>query len=412
MLSPVVSEERNNPTGKPGAFSERRLFQQPPACGETTPFSLPFAGFPVKKILQIIPTLDRCGAEKQMTLLAAGLPRDEFEVHVCALTRGGPLLADLQQAGIPVTLIGKRWRFDPQAWLRLRRCVAAVQPDLIHTWLFAANAYGRAAGLACGVTRLVAGERCVDPWKGTLELVVDRYLARRTPRIATNSAGVRDFYAGHGLSAEKFVVIPNGIDPPPPPSTTREEILDELKLPRNARLVGLIARLWPQKRVKDAIWAADLLKVIRDDVHLLIFGDGPQRDRLRKYRDQVEIRDKVHFLGHRDDVLRFLPHFDVLWSTSAYEGQSNAIMEAMAYGVPVVATDIPGTSDLVLHEATGYLVPLGDRAAVARQTNILLNDQSLGCRLGSAGRQRILSEFSVSQMIQRYAELYRELLAG
>lgn len=364
----------------------------------------------MKKILQIIPTLDRCGAEKQLTLLSLGLPKDEFEVHVAVLTRSGPLWADLEQGGIPLTLIGKRWRIDPQAYRRLRRLIDQLRPDLIHTWLFAANAYGRAAGLASGVKHLVAGERCVDPWKSRVELTIDRYLARRTSRIATNSSGVRDFYVERGLPEEKFVVIPNGVLPPPPVATTRPEILAELGLPEDARLIGLLARLWPQKRVKDAIWAADLLKVVRDDVHLLIFGDGPQRDRLLRYREQVEIRDRVHFLGHRDDVARFLPHFDVLWSTSAYEGQSNAVMEAMSYGVPVVASDIPGSRDLVVPEETGYLFRLGDRAALARHTFQLLEQPELAKRLGEAGRQRMQTEFSVPRMIDRYAKLYREIV--
>ncbi len=310
----------------------------------------------------------------------------------------------------PVTLIGKRWRADPWAYRRLRRLIAQIRPDVIHTWLFAANAYGRAAGLACGVKALIAGERCVDPWKGSLEFTIDRYLARRTSRIATNSTGVRDFYVEHGLPADKFAVIANGVVPPGPPSTTRHEILAELAIPDDARLIGLLGRFWPQKRIKDAIWAADLLKVIRDDVHLLIFGDGPQRDRLLRYREQVEIRDKVHFLGHRDDVARFVPHFDVLWSTSAYEGQSNAVLEAMSCAVPVVATDIPGTRDLVVHEQTGYLFPVGDRAALARWTQKLLDDQPLRQQLGDAGRERIASEFSVERMIARYAQLYREVL--
>jgi len=362
------------------------------------------------RILHVIPTLDRSGAEKQMTLLVRGLPRDEFDVHVCALTRGGPLEADLAQAGIPLTLIGKRWRLDPQAYWRLRRLVRRLRPDLIHTWLFAANSYGRAAGIACGVKCLVAGERCVDPWKGWIELAIDRRLARRTTRIVANSPGVKDFYVGHGLPAEKFVVIPNGIAPAEPSPATRQEILAELGLPEKCYLAGLVGRLWPQKRVKDAIWAADLLKVIRGDVHLLILGDGPHRARLVMFRDQVRIRDRVHFLGHRNDVLRLMPHFDVFWSTSAYEGQSNAIMEALAAGVPVVATDIPGTRDLVVSGETGYLVPLGDRAAVARNTQRLLNDAALARRMGEAGRQRMLTEFTVEKMVQRHAELYRELL--
>ena len=133
-----------------------------------------------RRILQIIPTLDRSGAERQLTLLALGLPRGEFDVHVCALTRGGPLAQDLQSAGIPVTVIGKRWKIDLRAYARLNRLVRAVRPDLVHTWLFAANAYGRWAAAACGVKCLVAGERCVDSWKGWLELAIDRRLARHT----------------------------------------------------------------------------------------------------------------------------------------------------------------------------------------------------------------------------------------
>jgi len=370
-----------------------------------------------KRILHVIPSLDRAGAEKQMTLLVRGLPRSEFDVHVCALTRGGPLEADLREAEIPLTLIGKRRRADPLAYRRLKRLVSRCRPDLIHTWIFAANAYGRAAGKACGVKHLVAGERCVDPWKGRLEFTVDRYLARHTTRIVANSPGVRDFYVHHGLPAEKFQVIPNGIYLPEPSRTAREALLVELGLPQDCRLVGVVGRLWPQKRVKDAIWAADLLKVIRDDVHLLILGDGPHRDRLRRFRDQARIRDKVHFLGHRDDVPRFLPHFDVLWSTSAYEGQSNSILEAMAAGVPVVATDVAGTRDLVAHRETGFLVPshgVGKgrrRAAFARHTNILLDDPDQARRLGEAGRRRVESEFSVEQMVNRYASLYREVMA-
>lgn len=363
-----------------------------------------------KRILEIIPTLDRAGAEKQLCLLAAGLPRDEFEVHVCALTRGGPLEADLRAAGIPLTIIGKRWKIDPRAFLRLKKHIARLRPDLIHTWMFAANTYGFAAARACGVKNVIIGQRCVDPWKGRIQLEFDRQLARRCSGVATNSEGVRDFYVNHGAPADRVRVIPNGVAIPNPPSTTRRQLLAELELPENSRLIGLVGRLWPQKRVKDAIWAADLLKVIRNDVQLLVIGDGPQRDRLLRFREQVCIRGKVHFLGERGDVSRLMPHFDVLWSTSGYEGQSNAILEAMACGVPVVATDIPGTRELVVPNETGFLVPVGDRAGFAKCTERLLNDAELAGRFSAAARSRMANEFSVAKMIERHVALYRELL--
>jgi len=362
------------------------------------------------RLLHLIPSLDRAGAEKQMGLLARGLAREEFDVHVCALSRGGPLEAELAGAGIDVTVIGKRSRADPYAFRRLKRHVARLRPDLVHAWMFAANAYGYAAAKCCGVQRFVAGQRCVDPWKTGLQLGIDRYVGRRADCTVVNSPCVREFYARRGVPPEKIRVIENGVQPPQPTDTTREELLAELGLPEGCRLVATIGRLWPQKRLKDAIWAADLLKVIRDDVHLLVIGDGPHRNRLRRFRDQVVIRDKVHLLGHREDVPRIVSHLDVLWSSSAYEGQSNAILEAMAAGVPVVATDVPGTRDLVLSGQTGYLVPLGDRAALARATQRLLENPLLAAQLGGAARRRAAEHFSVEKMVRRHVDLYEELL--
>jgi glycosyltransferase involved in cell wall biosynthesis len=259
----------------------------------------------------------------------------------------------------------------------------------------------------------VAGERCVDRWKVWHEFALDRRLAKITERIVVNSSGVRDFYVSRGLSAEKFVVIANGVEPfDPGAPTSRGQLLAELGLPPDARLIAAIGRLWPQKRIKDLIWAADLLKVARDDAHLLIIGDGPQRWRLLRFRDQVEICDRVHFLGQRSDVPRILAHVDCLWLGSGYEGQSNAILEAMAAAAPVVATDIAGNRDLVRHEETGYLAPVGDRAAFARRTSALLDDPELARRLGLAGQKRVREEFSVEKMVRRHAALYHALVEG
>ncbi len=364
-----------------------------------------------RRILQVIPSLDQAGAEKQLCLLACGLRDRGFDVHVCALTRGGPRAEPLRQAGIPLTVIGKRWKLDPQAFWRLKGLIASLKPDVVHTWMLAANAYGITAAGWCNVPGLIASQRCVDPWKSGAQLAVDRYIAKRSDRVVVNSEGIRQFYVHHRLPAEKIEVIPNAVPPAEPSPVGRRELLEELGLPAGSRLIGLVGRLWAQKRVKDAIWAADLLKVVRDDAHLLIIGNGPLRDRLLRYRDQVCIRDKVHFLGQRTDVARLMPHFDLLYSTSGYEGQSNTILEAMAAGVPVVATDIPGTRDLVEHDVTGFLVPAGDRAHLASYASKLLDDGQLARRLGDAGRARAAADFSVDRMIERHTTLYESVLA-
>ncbi|MHB0957719.1 MAG: glycosyltransferase family 4 protein [Pirellulaceae bacterium] len=364
-----------------------------------------------QRILHIIPTLDQGGAEKQLTLLATRLPRDKFDVHVCTLTRSGPLSAALVEAGVPLHAIGKRWKVDPAAYLRLQRLICELRPSLVHTWLFAANCYGRHAAFRCRVPHVVAGERCVDRWKVWHELAIDRHLAHRTDRIVTNSRGVVDFYVGQGIAAEKFEVIPNGIESEPAPSSmTKAQLCAELGVPESARFIGAVGRLWPQKGYKDLIWAAELLKVVREDTHLLIIGDGPQRAQLLRWRDSQDIADRVHFLGHRNDVPALLPHFTCFWLGSSYEGQSNAVLEAMQVGIPVIATDIAGNRDLVVPEETGFLYPVGDRATLARLTHRLLDDPSLAERFSLAACERIREHFSVAQMVRRHVALYERLL--
>ena len=151
------------------------------------------------KLLHIIPTLDRSGAEKQLTLLAGGLPRDEFDVHVCALTRSGPYEEQLREAKVPVTVVGKKLKFDPAALWKLARLVRRLKPDVVHTWMFTANAYGRIAARWAGVPAAVASERNVDRWKNWGHRWIDRRLSRTTDRVLANSRGVAEVYGRHEI---------------------------------------------------------------------------------------------------------------------------------------------------------------------------------------------------------------------
>ncbi len=173
----------------------------------------PQSQHPELRVALIIPSLDQGGAEKQLCLLACGLPQYGVEPHVIVLTRDGPLRAGLEDAGIAVDVIGKRFRADPTAYFRLRNLLKRTAPTVVHTWLFAANAYGRRAALSVGVPVVLGSERCVDLWKSPFHFAIDRYLARRGAGITTNSRGVRDFYQAHGIAEDRFVIIPNGIPP-------------------------------------------------------------------------------------------------------------------------------------------------------------------------------------------------------
>ncbi len=164
------------------------------------------------RVVLLIPTLDRSGAEKQFTLLATRLPRDEFDVRAIALTRGGPYADELQAAGIPLTVIGKRAKFDPFSFWRLRAELVRQDPDILHTWLFSANAYGRLCAHAIPRAKIVVSERCVDSWKANWQLWLDRRLIARTDRLVGNSASVVEFYRELGVPSEKLACVPNGIE--------------------------------------------------------------------------------------------------------------------------------------------------------------------------------------------------------
>jgi len=363
------------------------------------------------RLTLLIPTLDRSGAEKQLVQLAIGLSPEEFDVDVLALTRGGPLAEPLQDHGVPIHVLGKRRKVDHGALRRLKRRLRNSVPDILHTWLFAANAYGR---LACRVvpdTRVVVSERCVDAWKRPWQLWLDRRLIKRTDQLLTNSQSVAGFYRELGIPSGLIEVIPNGIavETPTAPGDPRAEVRAELELPENARLVTCIGRLAPQKRVTDLVWAIELLHQLDPRAWLVCVGDGPERNRVEHFARETGCWDRVRFTGHRDDTGRLWAASDVAWLASDFEGQSNSVMEAMAAGLPVVASDIPANAELVLDGQTGHLVPVGDSAAFAKQTAALLADRDRAQQLGTAGRQRMQDSFGLETMIDAHARLYRSL---
>jgi glycosyltransferase involved in cell wall biosynthesis len=363
----------------------------------------------VLNVLQLIPTLDRSGAEKQMVLLATALPRDRFRVEVAALTRLGPYEAELRASGIPVTLIGKRFKLDPAAFLRLVRFLKAKKFDVLQTWIFAADTYGRAAARVARVPVVVTAEMAVDYWKGRTELAIDRRLARWTDRIVGNSDAVVAFYRQNGIPEDRLAMIPSGIGDEEPPPVDPAEVRASFGWPGDAPLILFAGRLAPQKGVDDLLAALDLLQHIRPDVRTLIVGDGPLRGRLEELAHAYRLDDRVRFLGHRDDVPRLLAAADLLVLPSLYEGLPNVVLEAMRFRKPVVATAAPGTTEVVQDGQTGLLVPRQHPPALTQAIRLVIEDRALADRLGATGRARVETDFRADRMVTRFADLYEQL---
>jgi glycosyltransferase involved in cell wall biosynthesis len=365
-------------------------------------------GLNVLKVLQLIPTLDRSGAEKQMVMLAKGLPRDRFQVEVATLTRLGAFEAELSAAGIPVTTIGKRFKLDLLALVRLTRFLKAQKFDVVQTWIFAANTYGRVAARLAEVPVVVVAEMAVDLWKGRSERFIDRCLSTWCDRLVGNSHAVVDFYRKLGVPDNRLAMIYSG-SADESLAVDSHAVRTELGFGPEAPLVLFAGRLAEQKRVDDLIKAIDLLQHVEPDLRTVIIGEGPLRDHLEETARAYDLDGRLLFLGHRDDVPRLMVAANVVVLPSAYEGLPNVVLEAMRLRKPVVATAAPGTTEAVVDRETGLLVPVGNVMLLARAIRKVVRDPILAKRLGEAGRARIDTHFQVDTMIAQFTQLYEDL---
>jgi glycosyltransferase involved in cell wall biosynthesis len=357
------------------------------------------------KIVHIVPTLDASGAEKQLALLAANTPKDRFDVHVICLTRGGPYETTLAEAGVPVHIVSKKMKGDPFALRRLVKLLRELKPAIVQTWLFAANSYGRLAARMAKVPHVIASERCVDSWKSGYQLMIDRWLMRWTDAVAVNSQAVKEFYAHQGIPREKLHVIPNAVTQAEPVAD-RAALRKEMGVKEESFVLGFVGRLWPQKRVDDLIWAADILRLAEWPIEVVIVGDGPRRAALERFVENMKESDIVRFLGKRDDARRLIAGFDALVLPSDFEGMPNVVLEAMAAGTPVVASRIPGMDEVIADNETGLLFEPKRQSDLARKVQRLLEEDGLGKRLAENAKNFVGERFTVEAMTKAYVGLY------
>jgi glycosyltransferase involved in cell wall biosynthesis len=247
---------------------------------------------------------------------------------------------------------------------------------------------------------------------------VQRYACQFADRILVNADAVKDWLVDQeGYDPSNIVVIRNGVDMTRfagAPAGAR--IRHELGIPADARLVAVVSRLTRLKGIEHFLRAAAALKPRHPDVRFLIVGETSPPDpaylqELQGLAEALGIASQVTFTGRRSDVPDILGAADVAVMPSLNEALSNALLESMAAGAPVVATRVGGTPEALTDGETGLLVPPGDAAAIAAAVSRLLDDRELACRLGRAARARIDDQFSVGRMVSATENLYGELLA-
>ncbi|MGD0787792.1 MAG: glycosyltransferase [Terracidiphilus sp.] len=363
-------------------------------------------------IALLIPGLDRiAGAERQVILLAKGLRRRGWRVSVVALSgSGGDSAAELTAAGAGfLTLRMRKGLADPRGWIRFHRWLRSESPDVVHAHLPHAVWLARWSRLAAPVRVVVdtlhscatggAGRRLGYRWSG--------WLGDRVTAVSHTAAAAH--LAARMTSAGKLAVLPNGVDVEVwrPDALVRQSVRRELGLVDECLWLAA-GRLEP---VKDYPTLLAAMARLPEPARLLIAGAGPLHDELLRLCAQLGLERRVRFLGFEPNLRRWMRAADGFVLSSHWEGLPMGLLEAAACALPAVATDGPGTPEVLVDGQSGWLTPAGDPAALAEAMAWLMRTPPEERRaMGERARQLAIERFSLEAILDRWEALYRDLL--
>ena len=370
----------------------------------------------VTRVLHVITSLDRGGAENHLLALFTHADQRAFRFEAAVLTGEGELLPALRATGARVHLIHARGRVDPWALQRLVKVLRAGDFDIVHSHLFRADLYAGLAVAQLGDARpLLVSTRHNDdrfflnPFVG----IAHYLLSGRQDMIIAISDHVARFTIARGVREPGRVRrVYHGLDIPDAQEQERERqrIRAELGIPADAFLIGNVGRLAPQKGQRHLVEAMPLLLERVPRAHAAIAGGGDLEEFLRDLALELRVSEHVHVLGPRQDVPALMQALDAFAMPSIWEGFGLVLLEAMAAARPVVASHVATIPEVVVDGETGLLVPAGDEVVLAEALAQLADDPQLAQRLGQAGQDRLRRRFSIDKMVGDTELLYRELL--
>jgi len=362
------------------------------------------------RLLLVADSLDVGGAEWHVVNLASALAEQGHRITLACTVEG--VLAPLaEQAGISVRPLlhhlVKRRQSPRYAW-KLAKLVRQSQFDLVHAHMYA-SALASAYALLGTSIPLVITEHSQANWRSQYACRCSQWSYSQARHIIAVSREIRRrLIEQEGVPSDRISVIMNALLPV---SEQHRGIQPDLPAALcNGLLVGVAARLQPEKGVAYFLEAAAHVLQFLPEVHFLVMGDGPQRKELQAYVEQPGVQEHVHFLGFRLDARAIIGLLDVLVVPSLSEGTPLVTLEAMSAGVPVVASAVGGIPEQVRHQSEGILVPPGDALALGEAVLHLLQNPTWMQQLGEAGRQRALSRFSFTTMLQETENVYRATL--
>lgn len=352
------------------------------------------------RVVMLLQDLEFGGTQRQTLDLAVRMDRKSFDVRLWML-RGGDDMAHLaREAGIPMTWLTRSRKVGPNAVVELWRRLRTSNVDVLFLLTVVPNIWGRLIGRACRVPAIVGTCR----GGGSPYRQHEKLLWPLADHIICNSGALKEHLMGRcGVPESRVTVILNGVDVSLFHPPAREGHRDE-------KVVLCIARLVPDKDHETLLGAFEMLAKRCPEARLLVVGNGELRGRLERMAERSPAAGRVRFLPGCSDVGTLLCRSSMLVLSSRREGLPNVVLEAMACGLPVVATAVGGLPEIVEHGRTGFLVPPRDPAALAAAMARLLDDPRIRTAFGDEGRKLVLSRYSLQTMVEVHESIFRNTL--
>jgi glycosyltransferase involved in cell wall biosynthesis len=364
-------------------------------------------------ILHVISKLPVGGVENQLFMVLRKYDRGKLCPHVCSLSDKGEIGKEIEDYGIEVIPLNKlKHRFDWTIVKDIYNLIKTRNVKIIRTHQYHANLYGRLAAWLARVPCIVASVHNVYTIDRKFHRrLINNFLARCSDVVVAVSETVKkDVLTYDGLPDNRVRVIYNGIDTERFLNLDGSLIRSAFGISSEAPVVGTVGRLTLQKGQKYLLDAVSMLKEKFHQIVLLIIGDGPMRDELENHIRSLGIDKNVILLGTRRDIPQLLSAMDIFVLPSLWEGLPNALIEAMAAGKAIIATDIPPIREIINSEKIGILVPVKDSKAIGSSIELLLNNKTLTDNFGKSAKDRAFSYFNIETTVDRYINLFEGIL--
>ena len=373
-------------------------------------------------VVLVIDDLEYGGAQRQVVELANNLDRDRFDVHVCTLSDYVPLGSQLRNAKLRLHTIVKKNKVDFTIVPRLVRLLKSLDADIVHSYLFAADIASRLAGRLAGTKLIIGSERLANYKPGKKQVYAYKLTGKCVDLTIANSKTGADFNSKtYRQPICNYRVVYNGVDTERFKPRDRVTLRNRLGIPAENRIIGVFASFKTQKNHAMLLKAFKVLLNSFPKVQLLLIGGqlygnmcgtGECYRKIENLIDDLEIRKRCTFIGNRDDVELIYPACDITVLSSLYEGTPNVLLESMACGVPVVATNVCDNSYIVKKGETGFLVELGDVDGMSCYMKTLLTNNNLRLKMAQKARNWAVDEFSLHRLARKTENVYLEALNG